>query len=298
MYKLIEFIRRIYIVLLFIIIEAVALYCYAHSSYYTQAKILANANSVVGGLQSSAFSVRHYFTLNKENKALAERIVRLETELAYYKEITPTDTEDSAAMQEVDLTLLSEMSQFRYMMARVIANTINRQDNLITINRGRMHGVVPNMGVITPEGYMVGHVAACSERYSVVIPLLNVTFKTGGKIFCDDETYIGSVSWDGGNPHRLNMVELSKYAQADIDKEVFASSLYFPSRLNVCIGYIESVTPNINQVSNDVVIRLATDFSRLDNVILIENRDFYETTELESSVRSGKYLQDDIFGEH
>ena len=60
MYKLIEFLRRIHIVLLFIIIEAVALNYYAHSTYYTQAKILARANSVVGGVQKGIFSVKHH----------------------------------------------------------------------------------------------------------------------------------------------------------------------------------------------------------------------------------------------
>ena len=61
MFKLIEFIRRIHIVLLFIIIEAVALNYYASSSSYTQAKILSRANSVVGGLHRGVFSVKNFF---------------------------------------------------------------------------------------------------------------------------------------------------------------------------------------------------------------------------------------------
>jgi cell shape-determining protein MreC len=91
---------------------------------------------------------------------------------------------------------------------------------------------------------------------------------------------------------------LSKYAEVEVDEAVFASSLFFPQNMKVCIGYVEKVTPSQNQISDDVVIRLAADFSRIDNVILIENSDFYEATELEGSVRSGKYLQDDTMSEN
>jgi rod shape-determining protein MreC len=298
MYKLIEFIRRVYVVLLFVIIETVALYCYAHSSYYTQAKILASANSVMGGIQGTLFGIRHYFTLHNENAILAQRIVELETELEFYRESDAVKREDSEALSEIDSMYLSEILQYRYMTARVISNTVNHNNNLITLNRGRSHGVVPNMGVITPDGNMVGHVAACSERYSVVIPLINMSFRTGGQVLRDGERYIGSVSWSGGNPYRVNMTELSKYAEVEVDEAVFASSLFFPQNMKVCIGYVEKVTPSQNQISDDVVIRLAADFSRIDNVILIENSDFYEATELEGSVRSGKYLQDDTMSEN
>ena len=86
MYKLIEFLRRIYVVLLFLAIEGIALNFYAHSSYYTQAKILSRAHSVAGGVQSSIFGVKHYFTLRGENEALALRVAELENQLASYRE--------------------------------------------------------------------------------------------------------------------------------------------------------------------------------------------------------------------
>ena len=47
-YKLIEFLRRIYVVALFIVFEAVAIGYYAHSSNYTQAKLLTGSNRVGG----------------------------------------------------------------------------------------------------------------------------------------------------------------------------------------------------------------------------------------------------------
>ena len=50
MYKLIEFLRRIYVAVLFVVFEAIAIGYYAHSSNYTQAKLLTRSNQVVGGV--------------------------------------------------------------------------------------------------------------------------------------------------------------------------------------------------------------------------------------------------------
>lgn len=296
MYKLIEFLRRIYIVLLFLVIESVALYTYAHSTYHTQAKILARANSVAGSLQSVLYGVRHYFTLSSENRVLSERVAQLESELQYYREAGAAERENREAVAQIDSMLMKGLVQYRYQTARVIANTVHRRNNFITLNRGAMHGVTPNMGVITPDGNMVGYVAACSDRYSVVVSLLNMDFSTSGKVVGDEHNYVGSISWNGHSPYRVEMTELSKYADVEVGDEVIGSgaSHYFPGGLHIRIGYVDAIHENENHTSYDVVVRLAADLSRLDNVILIENFDFNEVYNLEESVESGAYLSGEV----
>ena len=284
MYKLIEFIRRIYVVLLFILIETIALNYYARSSFYTQAKILAHANSVTGALQQSIFSLRHYFTLSSENEMLAQRVAELENALTIYREQERQMQTDTLTMAAMDSTMLASLSQYRYTTARVISNTINSSHNFITLNRGRQHGVLVDMAVVTPDGAMVGYVLECSERYSIVMPMLNTEFRTSGKISGDE--HFGSISWDGTSPHRVQMSELTKYSEFEIGDEVIASGLsqYFPE--GVRIGYVESLEENENHTSYDVEIRLAADMTRLSNVILIENTNYTEIYELENAARS------------
>lgn len=286
MYKLIEFIRRIYVVLLFLLIEGVALYCYAHSTYYTQAKILAHTNSIVGGLQNSIFGVKHYFALRSENEMLAERVAKLETELEYMREQQGVNA-DSVTYAQMDSLTAAGLVQYRHMAARIISNTTNRARNFITLNKGTMHGVIPNMGVITPDGVMVGFVVACSNRYSVVKSILNTDFRSSGKIVGDER--IGSISWSGKSPYRVEMNNLSIYAEIEVGDEVISSgvSQYFPADMKVKIGYVESYQRNESQTANDVVIRLATDLAKVSNVILIENYDYQEVTDLERMVESG-----------
>lgn len=281
MYKLIEFLRRIYVVLLFIAIEAIALNYYAHSSYYTQAKILSRAHSVAGGIQSSIFGVKHYFTLRSENEVLAQRVAELESRLANYREKEINTITDSLTVQRLDSAMVESLSQYRYTTARIIANSISRNRNFITLNRGLMHGVVEDMAVVSPSGMMIGYVVGCSERYSVVLPMLNIDFRTSGKIVGDE--HFGSISWSGASPYKVEMTDLSKHADIEIGDEVVATGLshYFPEGIK--IGYVESYTINDTQTSYNVTVRLAADMTKLNNVILIENIDYGEIKALENN---------------
>lgn len=282
MYKLIEFLRRIHVVLLFIIIEAIALNYYAHSSFYTQAKILSRANSVVGGLQRSVFSVKHFFALRSENEILSARVAELENSLAAYREREANMATDTLTMAQIDSTFVEQLTQYSYLPARIISNTINRNRNFITLNRGRQHGIMEDMAVITPDGSMVGYVVGCSDRYSVVISILNGDFTTSGKISGDE--HFGSITWNGHSPHKVQMSELTKYAEFEEGAPIVSSGLSHIFPEGVKIGFVESFTENENQTSFDVVVRLAADMTKISNVLVISNNGYVEATELEQEV--------------
>ena len=283
MYKLIEFLRRIHVVLLFIIIEAIALNYYAHSSFYTQAKILSRANSVVGGLQRSVFSVKHFFTLRSENEMLSARVAELEHSLAAYREREANMATDTLSMAQIDSAFVEQLTQYSYTPARIISNTINRNRNYITLNRGRQHGITQDMAVISPDGSMVGYIVGCSDRYSVAISILNDKFTTSGKIVGDD--HFGSITWNGRSPHKVQMSELTKYAEFEVGAPVVSSGLSHIFPEGVKIGVVESFSENDNQTSFDVVVRLAADMTKVSNVLVISNNGYIEATELEEAAR-------------
>ncbi|MBR5491857.1 MAG: rod shape-determining protein MreC [Alistipes sp.] len=283
MYKLIEFLRRIHVVLLFIIIEAIALNYYAHSSFYTQAKILSRANSVVGGLQRSVFSVKHFFTLRSENEMLSARVAELEHSLAAYREREANMATDTLSMAQIDSAFVEQLTQYSYTPARIISNTINRNRNYITLNRGRQHGITEDMAVISPDGSMVGYIVGCSDRYSVAISILNDKFTTSGKIVGDD--HFGSITWNGRSPHKVQMSELTKYAEFEVGAPVVSSGLSHIFPEGVKIGVVESFSENDNQTSFDVVVRLAADMTKVSNVLVISNDGYIEATELEEEVK-------------
>ena len=117
-------------------------------------------------------------------------------------------TGDTTVLQRL---ALGNIEQYKLVMAKVVSNTVNRKDNLITIDKGRADGIEADMGVTSGNG-VVGVVYLVSEHYSIVMPLLNVK----SRISCSirKRGYFGYTSWNGGdcffmtNCHMIEVVNL------------------------------------------------------------------------------------------
>ena len=282
MRKLFEFIRSVYVVVLFVVLEAVAVSCYARSSYYPQARLLSRSNQVVGGVHGFFAGIGHYFTLGRENRMLLARVAQLEERLAQYEEAETAERLDSY-MQDIG------ESKYRFATASVVANTVNRAQNLITLNRGHRDGIVEEMAVLSPDGAMAGYVVACSERYSVAMSVLNTSFRASGKLA--DSEYYGSIYWDGLDPDVVVLGELSKYADPQPGQEVVTTgfSQYFPA--DVLIGGVESASLNETRTAYTARVRLAAGMSRLGDVVLVGNRDLFEIRDLQQSEQVEQYTR-------
>lgn len=287
MYRLIEFIRRIYVVLLFVLIQAIALSVYSSLTHYTRAKLISRAMGITGGVQGIIADVDHYFGLNEQNEMLARRVAELENQMDIYRQAVDTLLSSEQVRMAITEATAQQLQHYRYITARVVANTINRPHNYITLDKGTAQGVEPNMGVITPDGNMVGYVVDCSEHYAVVMPIINIDFRGGGKLDIegDTENRIGSISWDGRDASRVTMSDLLEYANPKAGDKVSSNSHYFPPMMKVNVGEVESISKSKNKNTYEVVLRLATDFSSLDHLILVHNECFKEVTELENKLK-------------
>ena len=272
MQKLIYFIRKSLVAIVFIILEIVAIRCYAYSTPYTQAKLLVWSNSVIGGIYSTFEDISSYFSLRKENIRLTDHIAQLENRIRSLEAVVPE------AKLQVDDVLRS----YEYVAAQVVSSTINRSRNFITLDKGFRDGVSADMAVMTPDGKAVGVVVDCSENYAVAKTLLNVDFRIGGVLEGDGSH--GSVVWRGGDIQIIDFVELSKYANVKEGSRVKAAgfSHYFPRE--TIIGDIESVSLADNGVSYNCKVRLAADMGRLYNVVLVRNTGAGEAQTLQNSI--------------
>lgn len=263
MHRLIEFIKRIYIVLLFLVIEAVAIWCYATATPYTESKLLARTTAIGGTISGTVNYVKNFVSLPDQNEALTARVAALEEELerrnAIIDSLTP-DMDDCPFLDSVDV-------KFRYHPARVTSITTNRQHNYIVLNRGIRNGIAKNMGVITPNKELVGTVVSCSESYAVVMPLLNTRFKIGGRVVEND--YVCSIYWEGDSQYEVTAVELSKYANPKAGMSVNVESDRMPR--DIKIGTIESYELNNTKSAYSVVLNIAADMQSLSNLLVVEN---------------------------
>ena len=273
MQKLIYFIRKTGVAIVFIILEIVAIRCYAYSTPYTQARLLVWSNAVVGTVHSTFAGISNYFTLRKENIRLTEHIASLENRIRTLE----------ASLPEEALKVEGVLRKYEYLSARVISSTTNRSRNFITLDKGVRDGVSADMAVMTPEGYAVGVVVDCSENFAVAKTLLNVDFRIGGVLA--NEGSHGSIVWRGDDTQVIDFVELSKYAKVQEGDLVQAAgfSHYFPKE--TIIGNIEAVQLAENGTSYNCEVRLAADMDRLFNVVLVRNTNAGEAQELEERVK-------------
>ena len=94
--------------------------------------------------------------------------------------------------------------------AKVVGSTVNTQVNFITIHRGMLQEVRPNMGVVSPQG-IVGTVVNVSDNYASVMTLLHRQYKVVVKLKNGGER--GTVEWDGISPMFVTLKDIPKSAK-------------------------------------------------------------------------------------
>ena len=268
MQRLLEFIKRIYVILLFILLEGIAIWQYATSTPYTEAKILSRTTAVGGYFSKEITNLNHFFSLPKENDMLTHRVSELEQTLERERALSAPEVESEEVAAYFDDGDLN----YRYYPARVISLTTNRERNYIVVDRGEKEGIKRNMGVITPNRELVGYVVSVAEHYSAIMPILNTKFNIGGRL--TDNGYACSVRWSGASPHYAEAIDISTYAEPKAGMAIEVSSERLPS--GVLIGYIEEAEHNAAQTAYTAKLRLATNLSTLDNVLIVENAHYGE----------------------
>ncbi len=276
MYRLLYFIKKTYVAIIFIVLEIVAIHAYACSTPYTRARLLVLSNRIFGSIYDAIDNVGYYFSLRKENERLNARIAELENRIDMLGELLP-ERADSVAEQ---------MHQYNYIAAGVISNSINRAQNFLTLDKGFNDGVNIDMAVLSSEGFVVGYVVNCSENYSVAMTLLNTDMRASGSLLSDGNA--GSVHWSGGDPQVVDFDEVSKYADIKEGDMVVTTgfSHYFPQGLT--IGTVESIEQGSSQTTVKARLRLAVDIGRLHNVLLVNNSAADEVRALESAPKGGE----------
>ncbi len=261
MYRILEFLRRTYVFLLFLLFEGVAFYAYAHSDVYSEAKILSYTSAISGGVGNAVGFVSEYFSLRKENDVLLKRIATLEQDLAHY----------DAIRQEAELSQLSHDDYDEgicYRASRVVSNTLNKQRNYLVINSGANDGIGIGMAVVTPNREMVGVVVESSDSHSVVMSILNTQFRSSGRLDGGEE-HAGSIYWEGEDRYRVKMKDLSKYAAIERGAKIVTTgfSKIFPT--GITIGTVSDYELDIDGQSYEVVVDLAADMTALREVLVV-----------------------------
>lgn len=263
MYRLLEFIKRIYVLVIFLVLESMALLHYATSTPYTEAKILARTTKAGAAISGAISDVGHFFSLPEQNRELTARVAELSAMLG------DVEPEQVVVADSID-------HNFRYHAARVVSMTTSRPQNHIVLDRGSLDGISKDMGVVTPNNELVGYVISCTEHYSIVQSMLNTQFNTGGCLM--DNGNVCVIGWDGSSRYKVQAKDLSVYSEPKQGMAVEVRSERLPE--GVLIGTIDEFELNNTQTAYSATITIAAKMGMLDNVLVVENTRSSELDEL------------------
>ena len=155
---------------------------------------LSSANIIASGVYNTTHNVTSYFSLRDINEDLQARISELELENYMLKNHLRAEREKIYADT---MTVDSALTRYHFLIAHVINNSINHSHNYITIEKGRLDGIEPEMGVIDQNG-IVGIVNVVGDHTARLISVLNPYLRLSCKVKGEDQ--VGSLVWDGRDP--------------------------------------------------------------------------------------------------
>ncbi len=272
MRSLLNFLLRYKNLIIFFILEAVALVMISSSHNYHQSVAFRAARSVTGSVARRIEKAHSYFNLRQVNDELVAENLMLRRRIG-----------DLAAVPQTGFTSINDTLsgiRYNYLNARVINNSVNKQKNFITLDKGTRNGVTMGMGVASSTG-VVGVVVGVSRNYSVAMSLLNTGFKVSASIKRND--YFGSLAWDGRNHRYAQLSEIPHHVAVTEGDTIVTSgySAIYPQGL-----MIGTLTGDQKRGGDFVTLKvlLSADFKKLTDVYLIGNLTRNEREALEKEV--------------
>lgn len=254
---LLRFLVRYHTTILFFLLEILAFVLIARYSSFHRVKLFRLRYAVVGSIAKKYGEFSDYLDLERENKELEQENVRLYNLLppSYFNPMVPYSPD-------------STHKQFIFMGARVVNNSTNKQYNFLTLNKGRLDGIEPEMAVICSEG-IVGMVKETTDHFSSVISILNGGFHPSAKL--KNSGYFGPIDWAGRRYDEVVLTEIPLHVKINVGDTVVTTgySGIFPE--GIMVGTVLSYKSD-QGISYRVKLKLSTDLKRLSNVLVVENK--------------------------
>lgn len=274
MRNLLEFLAKYNHWFVFLILEVVSMVLLFQYNSYQGSAWFSSANAVTGKLYEWDANVETFFSLTKVNQELTQRNAYLEQEVQKLSDSLVSVTKDSSIYHRDQFALLRN---YRLIPAKVVANSVDKPGNLMTIDKGSADGIHKDMGVISGTG-VVGIVYLVAEHYAIVIPVLNT--KSNISCMIQNRGYFGYLRWKGGVSDLAYLEEVPRHAHFKLGDNVVTSgySAVFPP--GVRVGRILHVFNSADGLSYRVQLRLSTDFARLRDVCVIDDAAMKERLEI------------------
>jgi rod shape-determining protein MreC len=248
----------------FLVLEVLCAWLIIENNQYQGAQFFNSSNSAIASLNNFSQGVREYFLLRNINSTLAQENAELRTKLEQYNQkrfLGSPVGKDSTAIDSVVIR------QYDFVSAKVVANTVHRYTNFLTINKGAQDGIAPGMAVISPLG-AVGKVKSVSNHYSVVTSILHKDVNVS--VLLTRTGYFGTVQWGGQDPDFVQLKYIPTHVKPEKGDTVVTSGYNAVYPEGVMIGVIDEVKKN-ETLFYELNVKLSQDFRKLAYVEVVRN---------------------------
>lgn len=269
------FVSRYNAFFFFIIFFTIGLILTIKNNAYQRSVTVNSTNKVVGEVYTNLNVLNRYLNLGMVNDSLAKENAKLKTTILQLQQI------DTAKDVIVKDTLGAP--QFTYLPARVVKNSITLRNNVITINKGTLEGILPGMPVISPGKGIVGYIMDVSEHFSTIRSLLHKDTFISVSVKRNDA--VGSLIWGDGNlDYRIAFIkDVPNHFKLKMGDTVVTSNFSsFPS--GIPVGKVTNTGISKGDNFKLIQISLLNDFSTLQYVYVIKDKFAAEQQEIEAKI--------------
>jgi rod shape-determining protein MreC len=259
----------------FIIFFTIGLVLTIKNNAYQRSVTVNSTNKVVGEAYTNLNVLKRYLSLGMVNDSLASENAKLKTTILHLQNI---DTAKDVLIKDT-----AGAPQFTYLPARVVKNSITLRNNVITINKGTLDGILAGMPVISPGSGIVGYIMDVSEHFSTIRSLLHkATFIS---VNVKRNNAVGSLVWGEGNLdyRKAYIKDIPNHFKLNVGDTIVTSNFSsFPS--GIPVGKVTNTGISTGDNFKLVEISLLNDFSALQYVYVIKNKFAVEQKDLEAKI--------------
>ncbi len=265
MNNLTEFLAKYKHWFLFVLLEIASLVLLFRFNNYQGSVWFTSANIMAGKVYELSSSLTSYLSMGKMNKELTERNLLLEHQIKELSDQLYDKTRDPNIERKGQYRFLSD---FKLIPAKVVSNSLDKEENFITIDKGSWDGVRKDMGVACGNG-VVGVVYLVGTHYSIVLPVLNS--KSNISCSIQNRNYFGYLRWTGGAKDVAYLDDIPRHAKFKLGDRIVTSgySAIFPA--GILVGKVKHVYNSEDGLSFRLAVQLSTDFGNLRDVCIIDD---------------------------
>jgi rod shape-determining protein MreC len=260
--------------LLFAALLALSMWLVVIGNMHQRAQVISSSNQVIGRIYTMRNDITSFADLRRVNNDLL-RSLAAERARAFN-----TSLRTDSAGQVVDTI---HRLRYTFIPAQVINSTTHKEKNYITLDKGSLDGLRPDMGVIGTDG-IVGMVRETSPHFALITSVLNPAHAASAQL--KSTRHFGQLKWNTGDPRTVLLSDIDKHVPVVAGDTVVtrgSEGVYPPG---IPVGIVEKVENDPSIPFHVIIVRLSEDLTRSGEVTVVGDLMRMERDTLEAKAKS------------